>query len=53
MSNFAISYSKVFDFQSDERVGGVMVVAAIFSTTALVAAFLALESRGIPPPVLD
>ena len=49
MSNFAISYSKVFDFQSDEMVGGVVVVAAIFSIVVLLVVYLALEGLGIGP----
>jgi hypothetical protein len=49
MSNFAISYSKSFDFQSDEMVGGVMAVAAMLLIAVLTVVYLALESLGIPP----
>ena len=50
MSNFAISYSKVFDFQSDERVASVVIVALIISATLLSAIDLALFGL---PSVLD
>ena len=49
MSNFAISYSKVFDFRSDEAVAGVIAVGAIVSVAALSVVYLALESLSMAP----